>query len=111
MPSNLSGGTTIARLRASQVSISRVNPANKTLLVGNLEHQSGKRVALLLTESGEKSILMLPRHFADLFQDFATTFCQVHGIQAPVMGVCSPLHESLLLKVVQNRHQAAGVNL
>jgi hypothetical protein len=35
------------------LAISGVNPSNKTLLVSNLEQQSGKRVALLRAENGE----------------------------------------------------------
>ena len=54
---------------------------------------------------------MLPRHLADLLQDLPTIFCQMKGIQAPVIRVCSPLHEPPLLKIVQYRHQAAGMNL
>jgi hypothetical protein len=36
---------------------------------------------------------MLPRDLADPFKDFPTLFCQMKGIQAAVIGVCSPLHE------------------
>ena len=54
---------------------------------------------------------MLSRNLADLFQDFLPIFCQVKGIQTPVIRVCSSFHEPPLLEFVQYRDQAAGVNL
>jgi len=42
------------------------------VLVSDSEQQGGKLVPLLPAESGEQSILMLPRHRADLFQDLPT---------------------------------------
>ena len=54
---------------------------------------------------------MVPRYLADLFQNFATIIREMKGIQAPVVGVCSSLQESPLLKIVEYRHQAAGMNL
>ena len=54
---------------------------------------------------------MVPCHFADFLQDFATFFCQVNGIQAPVIRVCPSLHKPPFLKIVEYRHQPAGVNL
>src|SRR5438034_681688 len=53
---------------------------------------------------------MLSCHLADLLQDFLTILCQIKGIQAPVIRVCSPLNESPLLEIVEDRHQAAGMN-
>jgi hypothetical protein len=54
---------------------------------------------------------MLPGHSANLLQDLIPVFCQIYGIQAPVMGVCPPLNEAPFLKIVEDCHQAAGVNL
>ena len=54
---------------------------------------------------------MVPRHSANLLQDLIPVFCQVYGIQAPVMGVCPPLDEAPFLKIVQDCNQATGVNL
>src|SRR5580692_5110081 len=53
---------------------------------------------------------MLSRHLADPFQDCITIFGQIEGVQAPVVRVCSSLNEPALLEIVQNRHQAAGMN-
>ncbi len=53
---------------------------------------------------------MLPRHLADPFQGFSTSFCQMKGIQAPVIRVGSAFHEPPLLEIVQDRHQPAGMN-
>jgi hypothetical protein len=110
-PSRLSRGTAIGLLGTSQLLISRVHPSNKTLLIGNLEQQSCKGVALILTESGEQCVLMFPRHLPDLLQDLVTIFCQLNGVQAPVMRVCFPLHQAPFLQIVQYGHQTAGVNL
>ena len=54
---------------------------------------------------------MLPRHSADLLQDLIPIFCQVYGIQASVMGVRPPLNQAPFLKIVQDCHEAAGVDL
>ena len=91
--------------------ISRMHPPNKTLLIGNLEQQSCKGVALLLTETGEQCVLMFPRHLPDLLQDLVAIFGQLNGVQAPVMRVCSPLHQAPFLQVVQYGHKTAGMNL
>jgi len=88
-----------------------VHPSNKTLLIGNLEEQSCKRIALLLTESGEQGVLMFPRHLPDLLQDLIPIFGQLNRIQAPVMRVCSPLNQAPFFQVVQYGHQPAGMNL
>jgi hypothetical protein len=45
-----------------------VNSSNKSLLVSDSEQKRSKLVALLLTKSGEESILMLPRYLADPVQ-------------------------------------------
>ncbi len=54
---------------------------------------------------------MLSRHSANLLQDLIPVFCQVYGIQASVMGMCPPLNKAPFLKIVQDCHQAAGVNV
>ena len=54
---------------------------------------------------------MLPGQFAKLLQNFPTTLCQMERIQTPVIRVLSSLHESPFLKIVQDRHQPAGMNL
>jgi len=54
---------------------------------------------------------MLPRHLADPLQQFPAIFCQMKGIQAPVIRVCSTLNQPPFLQVVQYRHQPAGMNL
>ena len=96
-PSHLSRGTAIALLGTSQLLISRVHPSNKALLIGNLEQQNCKGIALLLTESGEQGVLMFSRHLPDLLQDLVAIFSQLNGVQSPVMRVCSPLHQAPFL--------------
>jgi hypothetical protein len=51
---------------------SRVYPSNKSPLIGNLEQQSCKDVALLLIESREQCVLMFLRHLPNLPQDLVT---------------------------------------
>ena len=98
-------------LLSSQSPIARVNPSNQSLLVSDSEQKRGKLVALLLSKSGQESILMLPRYLADLVQSCLTVSCQMKGIQSPVIRVCSSLHEPSILQMVQDRHQPAGINL
>ncbi len=91
--------------------VSGVHASNQALLIGNLEQHSREGVALLLTESGEQCVLMLPRHLPDLPQDLVPIFSQMNGVQAPVMRVCSALNQAPFLKVVEYGDQAAGMNL
>ena len=98
-------------LAASHALISGMDSSNQSLLIGNLQQQSRKLVALLPTESGEQSLLVLPCHLADFLQDFSAIFRQVERIQAPVFRIWSPLHDSPLFEIVQDRHQPAGMYL
>jgi hypothetical protein len=109
--SRLPRGAAIEFLGTSQLLISRVHPSNKTLLIGNLEQESCKGVALLLTKTGEQCVLMFPHHLPDLLQYLVAVFGQLNGVQAPVMRVCSPLHQAPFLQVVQYGHKTAGMNL
>jgi hypothetical protein len=52
-PSHLSPVTAVDLLGTSQLLISRVHPSNKTLLIGDLEQQIGKCIALLLGKNGK----------------------------------------------------------
>ncbi len=94
----------------SQALIAGVDPSNESLLIGDFEQQRGQRVALFFTESREESILVLPCNFAQLFEDFPASFCQMKGIQTPVIRIGSPLYESPLLEIVEDRDHAAGMN-
>jgi hypothetical protein len=70
--SHLSRGSAIDLVGTSQLLISRVYPSNKSPLIGNLEQQSCKDVALLLIESREQCVLMFLRHLPNLPQDLVT---------------------------------------
>jgi hypothetical protein len=93
-PSHLSRGTAIALLGTSQLLIS---PPNKALLIGKLDQQNCKGIALLLPEGGELCVLMFSRHLPDLLQDLIVILGQLNGVEAPVMRVCSPIHQAPFL--------------
>jgi hypothetical protein len=88
-----------------------VNPSSEALLVGNFQQQTHECVALLIANAGEQSVLVLSRHLTDFFQDLTAAPCEVNRVQATVSGVCSPLHQSSFLKVVQYGDQPARMNL
>jgi hypothetical protein len=52
-PSHFSPVTAVDLFGTSRLLISRVHPSNKALLIGNLEQQIGKRLALLLAKNGK----------------------------------------------------------
>jgi hypothetical protein len=88
-----------------------VDSADESLLVRNSQQKSGECIALLQIDACEQIVLMLPRHAADLFQDFPTGLRQMKGIQTPVIWVGSALDESPFLEIVQYRHEPAWMNL
>ena len=86
---------------SSQLLKSRMNPPGKSLFIGNSNQEISKTEALLTIKRRKQRLLVLPRHFADSVQSFFSTFCEVKRIQATVIRVCSPLHKTPLLKVVE----------
>jgi hypothetical protein len=72
-------------------------PPNKALLIGKLDQQNCKGIALLLPEGGELCVLMFSRHLPDLLQDLIVILGQLNGVEAPVMRVCSPIHQAPFL--------------
>jgi hypothetical protein len=90
--------------------ISRVNPSDESLLICKLQEKGGEGIALLPTETREQSLLVLPRHGADFFQGAATGLRQMEGVQTPVVRVGSAFNQSAFREIVQNRHEAAGMN-
>jgi hypothetical protein len=54
---------------------------------------------------------MLPRYFADSLQDFAAILCQMEGVEPPVLRVWLALDKFSLFEIVQDGHEAAGMDL
>ena len=88
-----------------------MDASGETLLVCNFQQETGERISLLPTDTREQSVLVLPRHAADLFQGFPTGLAQMKGIQTPVIRVGSALDESPFLEIVQYRYEPAWMNL
>lgn len=84
--------------------------ANQPVLVGESLQQAAQRMTLFRAERPQQRRLVLERYLADPLENFPTMLCQVQGIETPVIGIGPALHESPLLEVVEDRHQAAGVN-
>jgi hypothetical protein len=81
--------TTLRTLAAPHPLISRMNPANQSLLVGNLQQQSRNRVALLPTESGSRAS-WCSRATLPICSKISPPLCQMEGIETPVFRVRSP---------------------
>jgi hypothetical protein len=99
------------RFRFPEALIPRVNAGREALLVGNSVQQFRQPLAIVAAECGEEHILMLPRHLTDSLQDFAPILCQMQRIQPPVLGVWLPLDKLPPFQIIQDGHQAAGMNV
>lgn len=107
---NLSGRAP-AGIPSAHSSISRMNTWREALFVGNFFEQGSQAAAFVAIKRGKKRILVLTRNLAYPFKDFNAILCQVERIQAAVVRIRLPLEEVSLLKIVEDRHQPAGMNL
>ena len=91
--------------------ISWMNTWRQALFIGNFLQQSSQAAAFIDVERSKKRILVLTLNFAYPFKDFDAILCQMERIQPAVVAIRLPLQKVSLLKIVQYRHEPAGMNL
>jgi len=90
--------------------IARMNAASQAMVVGESNQESAEHFALFNVEASEQRLLMLARHPTDFLESFFTLLREVEGIEAAVAGIGSALDETAFFEVIENRHEATGVD-